>query len=127
MVDYKKKLENMGHKAIVHEHYIKSVNGEMPELMERVEKEHAKLKKENGYIRWYHNEINSSDAILVLNFEKNGIENYIGGNTLMEMGFAYVVGKKIFLINPIPDTLKYKDEIEAMDPIILNGDLNLVE
>lgn len=34
-----------------------------------------------------------SDAILVLNYDKKGIKNYIGGNTLMEMGFAHVHDK----------------------------------
>ena len=50
MVEYKNKLENLGHTAIVHDHYIKSVKGEMPELMKKVETEHAKLKKENDIL-----------------------------------------------------------------------------
>jgi predicted RNA-binding protein with PUA domain len=41
------------------------------------------------------------------------------------MGFAYVLGKKIFLVNPIPD-LNYKDEIKAMNPIVLNGNIKLI-
>lgn len=123
MVEYKRKLENLGHEIIVHDHYIKSVNGEMPELMKRVEQEHAKLKKENNYIKWYYNAIANSEAILVLNYDKNGIKNYIGGNVLMEIGFAHVNGKKIFLLNPIPEEVSYTDEIEAMVDVILNGDL----
>ncbi|PIP27027.1 MAG: hypothetical protein COX30_04105 [Candidatus Moranbacteria bacterium CG23_combo_of_CG06-09_8_20_14_all_39_10] len=126
MVENMEKLKKLGHDVIVHEHYIKSVNGEMPELMERVEREHAVLKREQNYIKWYHNAIKNSDAILVLNFEKNGIENYVGGNTLMEMGFAHVNDKKIFLYNPIPADVSYVDEIEAMADIIINGDLNLI-
>ena len=62
---------------------------------------------------------------LVLNFEKNGVKNYIGGNTLMEIGFAYVHYKKIFLFNPIPD-MHYKDELKAMEPIIINRKLSLI-
>jgi len=69
--------------------------------------------------------IKNSDAILVVNIDKNGIKNYIGGNVLMEIGFAYVLGKKIFLLNPIPE-LGYKDEIIAMQPIILDNDLNKI-
>lgn len=127
MVENMEKLQALGHNVIVHEHYIKSVKGEMPELMERVEREHAALKREQNYIKWYHNAIKSSDAILVLNFEKNGIENYIGGNTLMEIGFAHVNDKKIFLYNPIPTGVSYVDEIEAMTDVIINGDLNLIK
>lgn len=126
MVEYKEKLEKLGHDIFVHEHYIKSVKGEMPELMERVNREHATLKKEQNYIKQYHNEIKNSDAILVLNFDKNGIKNYIGGNVLLEIGFAHVNEKKIFLLNPIPD-VSYKDEIEAMMGVVLDGDLTRIE
>lgn len=76
-------------------------------------------------IKRYFQLIKESDGILVCNFEKNGIKNYIGGNTFLEMGLAYVLDKKIFLLNPIPE-VNYKDEILAMEPIILNGDLEKI-
>lgn len=126
MVKYKKELENLGHEITVHEHYIKSVNGEMPEFIEKIEKEHAKLKRENNYIKWYYNAIVRSDAILVLNLDKNGVKNYIGGNTLMEIGFAHVNNKKVFLLNPIPEEVSYKDEIKAMADVIIDGDLTKI-
>ena len=44
----------------------------------------------------------------------------------MEIGFAHVHGKKIFLLNDIPD-VSYKDEIEAMYGVILRGDLSLIK
>src|SRR3989344_1435516 len=37
-----------------------------------------------------------SDAILVTNFEKNGLQGYIGGNALMEMTLAFINKKRIF-------------------------------
>ena len=52
--------------------------------------------------------------------------NYIGGNTLMEIAFAYVNDKKIFLLNPVPE-VSYKDEILAMYTKVLNGDLQEIE
>ena len=67
-----------------------------------------------------------SDAILVLNYDKNNIEGYIGGNTLMEMGLAFFLKKKIYLLNQIPE-LSYKEEVLGMKPIILNGDLSLID
>lgn len=85
-------------------------------------RESAMRKIKDDVIRRYYNKINESDAILVLNPEKKGIVNYIGGNTLLEMGFAHVLNKKIFLLNNVPE-LSYSDEINAMQPIILNGDL----
>ena len=51
---------------------------------------------------------------------------YIGGNTFLELGFAYVLNKKIFLYNPIPDIHFFDTEIKAMKPTIINGDLNNV-
>lgn len=74
-------------------------------------------------IKRHFENIKKCDAILVLNLEKNSIANYIGGNTFLEMGFAHVLNKKIFLMNGIPEIKNYKDEIVAMNPIILNGDL----
>lgn len=67
-----------------------------------------------------------SDAILIVNGEKNGVPNYIGGNVLIEMGQAYVNDKKIFLLNGLPEGMSYIDEIKAMQPICLNGDLSSI-
>lgn len=81
-------------------------------------------------IKRYWDLIHSSDAILVLNFEKKGITNYIGGNTLMEIGFAYGHAKKIYLYNQIPsrsERMHYIDEIISMKPIIINGNLDLIK
>jgi nucleoside 2-deoxyribosyltransferase len=77
------------------------------------------------FIKRYYNLIKDSDAVLVLNEEKKGIKNYVGGNTFLEIGFAYVQEKKIYLYNPIPE-MPYSDEIKAMAPIILNGDLTKI-
>ena len=80
-------------------------------------------------IQRYWNYIKDSDAILVLNRYKKGIPNYIGGSTLMEMGFAYGHGKKIYLYNPIPERserMHYIDEIMDMKPIIIDGDLDRI-
>ena len=85
-------------------------------------RESAMRKIKDDVIKRYYNKINESDAILVLNLEKKGIVNYIGGNTFLEMGFAHVLDKKIFLYNDVPE-ISYSDEIDAMQPIILDGDL----
>lgn len=66
-----------------------------------------------------------SNAILVLNLPKNGIEHYIGANTLLEMGLAFHRGTRIFLLHPIPE-ISYKEEILGMKPMILDGDLALI-
>ncbi len=66
-----------------------------------------------------------ADAILVLNYSKNSIENYIGGNVLLEMGLAFHSRKPIYLLNPIPEIL-YKEEILGMKPIVISGNLELI-
>lgn len=126
MVDYRNRLVKLGHEVNLHDHYILQAQDKMPDLVQRMNREHGSIKKEYDYIRYHYNEIVNSDAILVLNFDKNGVKNYIGGNTLMELGFAHVHNKKIFLLNPIP-RMSYKDEIEAVAPIFLNGDLNQIK
>ena len=77
-------------------------------------------------IRWNWERIQKDEAILVINLTKKGIENYIGGNTFLEMGFAYVSNKKIFLWNDIPDML-YTDEIKAMQATVINGNIDLIK
>ena len=70
--------------------------------------------------------IEPNDAILVLNFAKNGQSNYIGGATFLEIYKAWELNKKIFLYNPIPKNI-LKDEITGMNPVILNKDLTKIK
>jgi hypothetical protein len=67
-----------------------------------------------------------SDVILVLNYDKNNIPNYIWPNTFLEMGLAFHLDKKIYLLNPIPE-LWYKEELIGMFPTIIDGDLSKIQ
>lgn len=127
MVQYKVKLEKLGHENNLHEHYIAQANGQMKDLVTRMDREHGSVKKEYDYIRYHFNEIKESDAILVLNFDKNGIKNYIGANTFLEIGYAHVLNKRIYLLNDMPDQSYIKDELEAMEPTVINGDLSKIK
>lgn len=93
------------------------------------EKEVIKLDQKNNHdaIREFWNLMQGGDAVLVANYDKNGVKNYIGGNALMEIGFAHVLGQKIFLLNPIPEIPYYKTEIQAVKPVIINGDLSQID
>src|SRR5258708_3380129 len=75
-----------------------------------------------GMIRQDGRVVAANDAVLVLNFEKNGQPNYIGGAAFLEMFKAFDLGKKIYLYNPIPDGI-LRDEITGLQPIIINQDL----
>ena len=121
-----RQLEALGHEPMMHEKMFGIADGTATAIIDGIEKDHGKLKRQEGFIKWWYNCIKNSDAILVCNYDKNGIKNYIGGNTLMEIGFAHVNDKKVFLLNPIPKGVSYTAEIEAMADIILNGDLGKI-
>ncbi len=73
-------------------------------------------------IRDHFNTIVWSDAMLVLNHDKNDVPGYVGVNTIMEMGLAFHLRKPIFLWKDVPN-LPYQEEIRGMKPIIINADL----
>jgi nucleoside 2-deoxyribosyltransferase len=70
--------------------------------------------------------IKNSDAVIAVNLEKNGQENYIGGNTFLEMGFAFAFDKKIFIWKELPMTSTYIDEITGMLPTVIREDCTLL-
>ncbi|MDO8592862.1 MAG: hypothetical protein Q7R92_03805 [bacterium] len=125
-VEAHEKLKALGHEPMMHELMFSIADGSARAIMDRVNEDHGKLKREQGFIKWWHDCIKNSNAVLVLNYDKNGVKNYIGGNTLMEMGFAHVNDKKIFLLNAVPEDVSYKDEIKAMVDEVLNGDLTKI-
>lgn len=123
MVQAKNDLITLGVEGWIHPDYEAFVRGEKLSIVDKAKTEHAAVKRENNYLKVHYQHIIESDAILIVNGKKNDIDNYIGGNVLIEMGQAYVNNKKIFLYNDIPTELPYTAEIECMDPICLRGDL----
>ena len=115
MIDLKKDLEKKGHKVIIPDEAEKHLGGKITE-----QDKWEKLKF--NVFKKYFNEIKNSDAIVVININKNNVKGYIGGNSLIEMAFAHVLDKKIFLTCEIPK-IAYSQEIKAMKPIVLRKDL----
>ena len=120
-------LKKMGHETEIPLTSQRILNGEL--TMEEFLAEKGKngdgtfrRKIRDDVIKRYYEIIKKSDAIFLVNVEKNGISGYIGGNTFLEMGFAHVLGKKIFLLNDIPE-IGYTDELKAMEPVVLRGDI----
>lgn len=93
------------------------------------EKEVIKLEHKNNYdaIREFWKPMQGADALVVANYDKHGIKNYIGGNAFLEMGFAHVLDQDLYLMNPIPDMPYYGTELVAMRPVVLNGDLTKIK
>ncbi|MDD2891955.1 MAG: hypothetical protein PHQ95_03240 [Candidatus Gracilibacteria bacterium] len=107
MTEVAKVLESIGHEVKFPQIENKSIDG----------KEQA--------IRIHFEKIEWSDAVLVLNYDKNGIPNYIGANTLLEMGLAFYLRKPIYILNEIPE-ISYKEEILGMKPRVINGDFGKI-
>lgn len=95
------------------------------QLAEENSYESIKNKIEEDLIRSHYEEIKNADAVLIVNYDKNGIANYIGGNSFLEAAFAHVLKKKLYLLFEIPN-MSYSDELKAMQPIILNNDLSKI-
>jgi hypothetical protein len=80
------------------------------------------LRNHTQRIRDHFELVQWSDAVLITNYDKNNIKHYIGPNTLMEMGLAFHLGKKIYLLNPVPE-LAWKEEILGLRSIVIHGQL----
>jgi hypothetical protein len=121
VADIKASLEALGHVVTPPNGYDSpEVESHMKELSPA---DHQKWKAE--MIREDGRTVARVDAVLVLNFEKRGQPNYIGGATFLEMFKAFELGKKLFLYNPIPENM-LADEIAGFGPVVINGDLKVL-
>ncbi len=78
------------------------------------------------FMRQHFKKVLECDAILVLNYEKNNLQGYIGGNGLMEMALAFHHKKPIYVLNPVSTTSPLYEEILGMAPIFLHGDIERI-
>ena len=124
MLEIKEKLEKQGHTVLISDDA--PFYSESPETKLSFDEE-LKLAKEQDILNKALNKVSQSDAILVLNYEKNNIKGYLGTSVLMELAVAYHLKKKIFLLNEIDKTQNYALEVELINPVILNGDLEKIK
>lgn len=82
------------------------------------------IQKKGYYIRRHLANIATAKAVLICNYKKNETDNYIGSNTFLEMTAAYVYGKPIYILNKLPKEQNNYEELLAMNPIILNGNID---
>lgn len=102
------KLENLGFKT------------ELPkECIEGIPKEKAS----RAHFKRIQNE--DTDAIIVVNCDKNELKNYIGPNSFAEIAFAFYFKKKIFLLQDIYEP--YLDELKGWNTIPLNNTLESIK
>lgn len=131
MIEIADKLEKLGHQIELPLYTQKIKNGEVTlenfvKVKEKKGDASFRQSAKEDLIKRYYHIIEKSDCVLIVNIDKNNIKNYIGGNSFLEMGFAYILDKPIFLMNGIPQ-ISYRDEILAMKPIILNNDLTRIK
>ncbi|MCR4279046.1 MAG: hypothetical protein NUV81_04090 [bacterium] len=132
MEEMQKTLQSLGHVVKTPPLAIENENGEMISAIEyhRMRQEATDdagwvwERKEEAIHDHFHI-VEWSDAILVLNITKDGIENYIGANTFLEMGLAFYLHKPIYLLNPIPK-ISFKEELLGMKCVVLHGKLNAI-
>ena len=116
------KLTKLGHEVIL-------PDGIMNRAIERPDFDAVAAKHDNGFdaMRAHFAKIHQADALLVCNFTKKGIKNYIGANTFLEMGYAYSLRIPIYTYNPLPDMPYIHDEIHAFNVVELNGELSTIK
>jgi hypothetical protein len=128
VIELQAQLEKLGYRVLV------------PSTAERMkasgdyEVEHYKtwFKDANDYakktelMRGHFDKVAEADAILVVNNEKHGRMNYIGGNVLMEMTLAFYQHKPICLLNDAPEASDFLEEIIGLEPKMLHGDVRQI-
>ena len=128
MLEIKKQLEALGHEIKLPPAEIQDENGNMIPV-----KKYYDIRKSGDNAEWIWNrkkqailahfqKIGWSDAILVLNYDKNNITGYVGANTLMEIGIALYLEKKTYFLNEIPE-MHCTEEIRGANPIVINSKL----
>lgn len=60
--------------------------------------------KKSALMNQHFEKVLQSEAVLVLNYEKNGLSGYIGGNVLMEMALAFHYKKPIYVLHKMTVT-----------------------
>jgi hypothetical protein len=122
MVEMGRIFEKKGHEVVIPKNADEYASGEL-----QAENSHESTKNKINYnlIREYYSTIKNADAVIIANYDKGNIRNYVGGNSFLEAGFAHALNKKLFFVNDIPDMI-YSDELRALQPVILNGNLSLI-
>ena len=123
MVETRRELENLSHAVSLPydtEDHLKD-----PTLRDDTERG-RKHSIETDIYRKCFDILADNEAILVLNKPQRGVDGYIGAAVLMEIGLAYYLHKKIFLLNPVPANERYSEDVTILGAVILDGDLSKI-
>lgn len=106
--ELEKTLKNMGYDVVVPREFIVDMD-----------------KKDASLLHFSEIEKNDVDALLIVNENKNGQDNYIGANGFAELAFGFYKGKKIFLLNDVYEP--FSEEINAWEVVALKGNLSIIK
>jgi len=125
VVDIEEQLKKLGFKVVIPltAKKMKQMNNFDPEVYKTWYKNPYDYKRKAYLTKKHFKEIEKGDVVLVLNYKKNGQDGYIGGAVLGEMNLALYLKKPIYILNPIDESVSYKEEILGMFPKIIKGDL----
>lgn len=65
--------------------------------------------------------IRASDIVLIANYHKNGIDGYIGANSLMEAAFAYALNTPVVYLKPVGEQ-PCRLEAISISNVVIGGD-----
>lgn len=111
-----KELEKLGHEVLL-------PNGVIANIINNPDFDPVQAKISTGNVNKHIDKVRDADAILVCNYDKNDIKNYIGANTFIEIAAAHYFNKPIFTLNPLPNQPYINDEIQSFGIKVLNGNL----
>lgn len=115
-----RQLENMGYEVLL-------PNGVINRLIEQKGFNPVQAKIDTDSNHKHVDKVREADVVLVCNYTKNGIENYIGANSFAEMFTAYYFNKPIYTLNPLPDMPYIDDELQSFEVVVLDGDLSKIK
>lgn len=129
LFDIQKQLRSFGYTVIIPKtaYLMRRTNNFDVAFHKTWYKDKKAYKKKTQLMTAHFKEVMKADAILVANFEKNGLSGYIGGNVLMEMTLAFHYKKPIFLYHDIVEELPLKEEVYGMQPIFIEEDLGKIK
>ncbi len=114
------KLQKLGHEVLL-------PNGVINRLAEKPDFDPVQVKIDTDSCHKHIDKIRAADAILVCNYTKNQIKNYIGANTFAEMFVAHYFDKPIFTLHSLPDQPYINEEIQSFGAKVLQGDLSKIK
>ena len=122
MLELQNQLEGFGHDVSVP--CDTELHAGKPGCIDELDKDREHLVA-NNIMKQCFDTLAESEAVIFLNLSKNGVEGYIGTSSLMEMGLAYYLGKKIYFMYPHPDPneQRWAHEVASFQPAVLNGSI----